>query len=168
MKTIEGEFDHFYFHDSIVKTILSAAGKITIELSFAHILGQHSQNQIEKTICVKDCQLIFSEVTESIAKVYSDEQKEWLMLQSPQTTDLLGDIVETEVVGHGQYKLSEMTTGSQWSEWLIKAGTEVGDRRRILVNKRISKKGKPTTNTAHSGYRTAMLQVQAGPGTECS
>jgi hypothetical protein len=60
---------------------------------------------------------------------------------SPQTKDLLGDIVESQLTDDGFYKLSGMTSGSEWSEWLIKAKkvcTEMVYRRHILVDQKIN------------------------------
>jgi hypothetical protein len=122
MKTVEGEFEHLDFHDSIVKYILFGVEEITIDLSFAHIFDEHSQNQTQKVVCAKDCQLVFSEVIDSVIQVYSEEQKQWMRLDCIQQSNLLGDVVETEVISPGHYKLSGMTVGSQWMEWLLKAG----------------------------------------------
>jgi len=41
MISVEGEFESLYFHDSPVKTILFEGDEITVELGFAHILGEH-------------------------------------------------------------------------------------------------------------------------------
>jgi hypothetical protein len=121
MKIVEGEFEHLDFHDTDVKGIYIDSDKIQIDLSFAHILGNHSQNLLKAIICAKDCQLIFADVEEFIVKVHLDEQKGWEIVSSPQKKDYLGDIVESQITDDGYYKLSGMTIGSEWSDWLIKA-----------------------------------------------
>jgi hypothetical protein len=121
MKSVEGEFENLYFHDSPVKAILINADWITIDLSFAHIDSEHSQNSSGKVICAKDCQLRFSEVEALIVKVHQDEQNGWAVTMTPKRSDFLLDIVETEKNEAGYYQLSGMTEGAQWSEWWIKA-----------------------------------------------
>jgi hypothetical protein len=121
MKKVEGEFENLYFHDSPVKDVQISNEAITFTLAFGHVLEQHSQNQIEKTICAKDCQLTFSQVKEYRLKVYIDELKEWQLIESPGKQDLLQEILVSEVIDKDYYKIEGMTATPQWSEWEIKA-----------------------------------------------
>jgi hypothetical protein len=117
---VTNDFQNIYLHDSIIDGNTIEPNRIILKLRFAHILREHKDNNSNRIICAQDCNLIFSNVKQSILNKFNDDTKLWDIVENPNHDELMHDFESSEMTAANEYKLSGMSNLPQWVEWTIK------------------------------------------------
>ena len=116
------QFEHLNFHDSIVSGISKNETEIIIDLEFANILAEHSENPYSTAKNIEPCKLVFLNVKEVVANLYI-ENRENLHVHPTPDKPLTEEIVEAKETtingGLKEYTLGGMCDHG-WSDWIIR------------------------------------------------
>lgn len=115
-------FDLVDLHDAPLLGIERDGDSVVIRLEHANLLVEHPACSSAKPTCVGPCELVLHHVSSERARVFDDDQQQWITHPMP-SAPLDDEVVEAreEPAGAAKRYVFAGMHGEGWSEWEIVA-----------------------------------------------